>query len=68
MKFIINRFRALVFLVAALGYLPLQSAEHSYTQNYSENASTDVKKDKLNKNLEKKEAAKRRPLSKKNHN
>jgi hypothetical protein len=27
MKFNINKIRAIVFLVAALGYLPLQSAE-----------------------------------------
>lgn len=29
MKLNINKIRALVFLVAALGYLPLQSADHS---------------------------------------
>jgi|GEM_PF-3268983 len=29
MKFNINRIRAIVFMVAAFGYLPLQSAEQS---------------------------------------
>jgi len=46
MKLNINRIRAIVFMIAAFGYLPLQSAEH---KSEKQSIKTDVKIEQIEK-------------------
>lgn len=46
MKLTINRIRAIVFMIAAFGYLPLQSAEHAPVKK---DIKSDVKIERVDK-------------------